>query len=98
MAAAPILFPARRAQGLRRRPSRHGRQRAGAAAGAGSGCDVVTATRQELDLRRQRETEDWLAAARPDAVFVAAATVGGILANDTRPAEFLYDNLMIAAT
>jgi GDP-L-fucose synthase len=64
---------------------------------AGSGCELVTRTHAELDLRRQRETEDWLAAARPDAVFVAAATVGGILANDTRPQEFLYDNLMIAA-
>jgi GDP-L-fucose synthase len=62
-----------------------------------AGCEIVTASHRELDLRRQRETEAWLAAARPDAVFLAAATVGGILANDTRPAEFLYDNLMIAA-
>ncbi len=58
-------------------------------------CVVVTAERNELDLRRQAPTEAWLDATRPDAVFVAAATVGGILANDTRPAEFLYDNLMI---
>lgn len=62
-----------------------------------AGCEVLTATRKEVDLRRQAETEAWLAAARPDAVFVAAATVGGILANDTRPGEFLYDNMMIAA-
>jgi GDP-L-fucose synthase len=62
-----------------------------------SGATVVTATRQQLDLRQQQATQAWLEAARPDAVFVAAATVGGILANDTRPAEFLYDNLMIAA-
>jgi GDP-L-fucose synthase len=61
-----------------------------------SGCDVLTVGRKEIDLRRQAETEAWLAAHRPDAVFVAAATVGGILANDSRPAEFLYDNLMIA--
>ncbi|HXQ50482.1 MAG TPA: GDP-L-fucose synthase [Stellaceae bacterium] len=61
------------------------------------GCEILIATHAELDLRRQRDTEDWLMAARPDAVFVAAATVGGILANDTRPAEFLYDNVMIAA-
>ncbi|HJT06180.1 MAG TPA: GDP-L-fucose synthase [Stellaceae bacterium] len=61
-----------------------------------SGCEVLTAGRGEVDLRRQKATEAWLEARRPDAVFVAAATVGGILANDTRPAEFLYDNLMIA--
>jgi GDP-L-fucose synthase len=59
-------------------------------------CTVLTAARSEADLRRQSETESWLAATKPDAVFVAAATVGGILANSTRPGEFLYDNLMIA--
>lgn len=58
-------------------------------------CELLTAAHKTLDLRRQRETEDWLAANKPDTVFVAAATVGGILANDTRPAEFLYDNMMI---
>ena len=58
-------------------------------------CELLTASHKTLDLRRQRETEDWLAEAKPDTVFVAAATVGGILANDTRPAEFLYDNMMI---
>jgi GDP-L-fucose synthase len=63
---------------------------------ARSGCDILTVGRTEVDLRRQAETEAWLAAHRPDAAFVAAATVGGILANDSRPAEFLYDNLMIA--
>ena len=60
------------------------------------GCAVLTAGRGEVDLRRQEATEGWLRAQQPDAVFVAAATVGGILANDTRPGEFLYDNLMIA--
>jgi GDP-L-fucose synthase len=60
-------------------------------------CEIVTVPRAEVDLRRQAEVEAWLAAARPHAIFVAAATVGGIYANDTRPAEFLYDNLMIAA-
>ena len=60
-------------------------------------CEILVAGRGEVDLRRQAETEAWLAQARPDAVIVAAATVGGILANDTRPAEFLYDNAMIAA-
>jgi GDP-L-fucose synthase len=60
-------------------------------------CEVLTAGREEVDLRRQAPTEEWLSARRPDAVIVAAATVGGILANSTRPAEFLYDNLAIAA-
>ena len=60
-------------------------------------CEILTASHRELDLRRQAETEAWFAAHRPDAVIVAAATVGGILANSTRPREFLYDNLMIAA-
>jgi GDP-L-fucose synthase len=59
------------------------------------GCEILTVTRTEVDLRRQGEVEDWMAAARPHAVFLAAATVGGILANDTRPAEFIYDNLVI---
>jgi GDP-L-fucose synthase len=60
-------------------------------------CEVLTVTRSALDLRRQDAVERWFDAHRPEAVFVAAATVGGILANDTRPGEFLYDNLMIAA-
>jgi GDP-L-fucose synthase len=61
------------------------------------GCEIVTADRSAVDLRRQRETEAWIEAHRPDAIFLAAARVGGILANDTRPAEFLYDNLLIQA-
>jgi GDP-L-fucose synthase len=60
-------------------------------------CEVLTAPRPGVDLRRQDQTEAWLAAARPDAVVLAAARVGGILANDARPAEFLYDNLAIAS-
>ncbi len=56
---------------------------------------VLTATRQELDLIRQADVERWVETNRPDAVFVPAAKVGGILANDMLPAEFLYDNLMI---
>ncbi len=59
-------------------------------------CQILTATHAELDLRRQAETEAWLAAHRPHAMFLAAATVGGILASASRPAEFLYDNLAIA--
>ena len=58
-------------------------------------CTVLTAGREEVDLLRQTAVEQWLAASRPDAVLVAAARVGGILANDTRPAEFLYENLAI---
>lgn len=60
-------------------------------------CEVLTVERAAVDLRRQAETEAWLAANRPQAIFLAAATVGGILANDTRPAEFLYNNLAIEA-
>lgn len=60
-------------------------------------CEIVTASHAELDLRRQAEVDAWLAGERIDAVFMAAATVGGILANSTRTAEFLYDNLEIAA-
>ncbi|HYG89661.1 MAG TPA: GDP-L-fucose synthase [Azospirillum sp.] len=64
---------------------------------AGEGCTVLTAGRETVDLRRQAEVEAWLGAERPDAVVVAAARVGGILANSTRPAEFLYENLAIEA-
>ncbi len=63
----------------------------------GIDCEVLTATRAELDLTRQADVGDWFADHRPDAVFVAAAKVGGILANDTFPADFLYENLMIEA-
>jgi GDP-L-fucose synthase len=58
-------------------------------------CEVLTVGRETVDLRRQDAVEAWMAANRPQAVFVAAGTVGGILANSTRPAEFLYDNLAI---
>lgn len=60
-------------------------------------CEVLTASRTELDLRRQTDVERWLIQTRPDAVFLAAAKVGGILANSQKPADFLYDNLMIEA-
>jgi GDP-L-fucose synthase len=59
-------------------------------------CQMLSVGRGEVDLRRQADLERWFTANAPEVVFVAAATVGGILANDTRPAEFLYDNLMIA--
>jgi GDP-L-fucose synthase len=58
-------------------------------------CDVLTVGRDAVDLTRQSETEEWMAAARPQAVFLAAARVGGIHANDAYPADFLYDNLAI---
>ncbi|MCH8489917.1 MAG: GDP-L-fucose synthase [Oceanicaulis sp.] len=60
-------------------------------------CEIVTATRQDADLIRQSEAEALMARLKPDAVFIPAAKVGGILANDTYPAGFLYENLMIAA-
>ena len=60
-------------------------------------CTILTAPRRDYDLRRQGEVETFLAKARPQAVFLAAARVGGIVANDSRPASFLYDNLLIAA-
>jgi GDP-L-fucose synthase len=60
-------------------------------------CEVITAGRSEVNLTRQAEVEAWLKNARADAIVVAAAKVGGILANDTQPAEFLYQNLMIEA-
>ena len=56
---------------------------------------LLTVSRNELDLRRQAETEAWMQRHRPEFVFVAAARVGGILANDTYPGQFLYDNLQI---
>ena len=58
-------------------------------------CEILTVPRSAVDLRRQAETEDWIAEARPDLVYLAAATVGGILANASYPADFLYDNLAI---
>jgi GDP-L-fucose synthase len=60
-------------------------------------CNVITADRSELDLKDQAAVRSWFAAHRPDAVFLAAAKVGGILANSKFPVDFLYDNLMIEA-
>jgi len=64
---------------------------------ASTGAELVTVDHSQLDLRRQSDVEQWLEKSRPDAVFLLAATVGGIEANRTRPAEFLYNNMMIAA-
>lgn len=60
-------------------------------------CEVLTVSHRDVDLRRQSETERWMDSHRPDAVILAAGKVGGILANNTYPADFLYDNLMICA-
>ncbi len=60
-------------------------------------CTILTVGRETCDLMRQEQVEAWLTHERPDVVLVAAAKVGGILANDQMPAEFLHDNLMIEA-
>jgi GDP-L-fucose synthase len=59
---------------------------------------IETATREQLDLRDQAAVNYWFRANRPEYVFLVAGTVGGILANSTRPAEFIYDNMMMHAT
>ena len=64
---------------------------------ASEDCEVITAGRDRVDLMRQAEVEAFLQAERPDAIVMAAAKVGGILANDTYPADFLYNNLIIEA-
>lgn len=62
------------------------------------GCEnIVTAGSGEVDLRDQSAASDFVAQQRPDCMVIAAAKVGGIIANSTYPAEFLYDNLMIAS-
>ena len=59
---------------------------------------LLTATREQLDLRDQAAVNYWFKANRPEYVYLVAGTVGGIMANSTRPAEFIYDNMMIHAT
>ena len=63
---------------------------------ASEGCEVLTADRATLDLKNQAAVDGWMARERPQAVFLAAAKVGGIVANNTLRAEFLFDNLVIA--
>lgn len=60
--------------------------------------NLLTARREQLDLRDQAAVNYWFRANRPQFVYLVAGTVGGILANTTRPAEFLYDNMMIHGT
>src|SRR5580765_2981540 len=59
---------------------------------------LLTATREQLDLRDQAAVNYWFRANRPEYVYLAAGTVGGIFANSSRPAEFIYDNMLIHAT
>ena len=58
-------------------------------------CSVLTVARQDLDLRDQAAVSGWLSQNKPDAIILAAAKVGGIYANDTYPADFLYENLVL---
>lgn len=60
--------------------------------------NILTATRSELDLRNQAGVNAWFEVNKPEYVFLVAGTVGGIMANSTRPAEFLYDNMLIHGT
>jgi GDP-L-fucose synthase len=64
---------------------------------ASEACEVVTVGREQVDLRRADQLDRWFGQTRPQVVFLAAARVGGIYANDVRPGEFIYDNLMIEA-
>ena len=61
-------------------------------------CTLLTPRSTELDLRRGRKTQKWFKSERPEAVFMAAATVGGIHANNLRPFDFLFDNVTMAAS
>jgi GDP-L-fucose synthase len=60
-------------------------------------CEVITRTREQLDLMEQAAVRSFFAQERPDQVYLAAARVGGIYSNNARPADFIYDNLMIEA-
>ncbi len=64
---------------------------------AEEGCTIVVVPRDQLDLVRQADVEAWMATHKPEVVFLAAAKVGGIQANNTWPAQFLYDNVMMEA-
>ena len=60
-------------------------------------CNIIKAGRDEVNLVNQAEVNDWMNAVKPDAIVLAAAKVGGILANKNFPVNFLYENLMIEA-
>ena len=57
---------------------------------------MLVCDRRDIDLRKQSAVEEWMKKHQPEFIFLAAATVGGIVANSTRPAEFIYDNTIIA--
>ncbi|HEX3494457.1 MAG TPA: GDP-L-fucose synthase [Methylocella sp.] len=57
--------------------------------------EILTVDRSDVDLREQQAVRQWVAGAKPDVIILAAAKVGGILANDSYPADFLFDNLAI---
>ena len=57
--------------------------------------NIITRTHHELDLTRQAEVEAFFAEEKPEYVFLAAAKVGGIVANDSAPADFMYDNMTL---
>jgi GDP-L-fucose synthase len=61
------------------------------------GSEVITVSKEDLDLRDQSSTRQWVYKNKPEVIFIAAAKVGGILANKIYPTSFLYDNLMIEA-
>lgn len=65
---------------------------------ASEGCQILTVPRSDVDLLDQGAVNGWMSANRPDVVFLAAGKVGGIAANNTLRGEFIYENLMIAAT
>jgi len=60
-------------------------------------CQLVTRTHRELDLTNQQQVNEFMASEKPDQIYLAAAKVGGIHANNTYPAEFIYQNIMIEA-
>ena len=60
-------------------------------------CDILTIDHADLDCRDQAAVNDWMGANKPDVIYIAAARVGGIMDNANNPAEFFYDNMMIAA-
>ncbi len=62
---------------------------------AGEDAEILTVDRRDVDLREQDDVRQWVARAKPDVIILAAAKVGGILANDSYPADFLFDNLVI---
>ena len=95
MTASPVIFPL---EGRKIWVAGHHGMVGSAVVRAldGRGIGTLTPDRR-IDLRRQADVESWMNAARPDVVVLAAAKVGGILANSSEPVDFLYDNLMIAS-